>query len=362
MKRLRVGVVGVGHLGKEHARILSGMADVELVGVADPNAAMAEAVALRCGTRAFPGHAALAPLVDAAVIAAPTFTHHAVASDFLARGSAVLVEKPLTADPAQAEELVALAARHGAVLQVGHIERFNPAFEAVRRLPLQPKYITCERCGGFTGRSTDVGVVLDMMIHDLDLVTALVRSPVVSVEALGAAVLGGWEDLAQARLTFADGCVADLKASRVHPSPVRAMHVWAPEGFVGVDFAKRKVTLTQPAEHLRQGRLDSRRLDANTAASLKAELFGRHLQVRELDCAGGDQLTSELRDFLHCVRTGERPRVDGEAGRDAVMLAARVLDAAAAHRWDGAADGPAGPRRLPAPLGALFTSEAREAA
>ena len=362
MKRLRVGVVGVGHLGKEHARILSGMSDVELVGVADPNAAQVEAVALRCGTRAFSGHAALAPLVDAAVIAAPTFTHHAVASDFLARGIPVLVEKPLTADPAQAEELVALAAHNGAVFQVGHIERFNPAFEAVQRLPLQPKYITCERCGGFTGRSTDVGVVLDMMIHDLDLVTTLVRSPVRSIEAMGAAVLGGCEDLAQARIRFADGCVADFKASRVHPSPVRAMHIWAPEGFVGADYAKRKVALTQPAEHLRHGRLDSRRLDAGTAASLKAELFGRHLHVRELDCGGGDQLTRELQDFLHCVRTGARPRVDGAAGRDAVALAGRVLEAVAAHRWDGSANGPTGPRRLPAPLGSLFTSEAREAA
>lgn len=363
MKRLRLGVVGVGHLGKEHARILSGMPDVELVGVADPHAAQAESVALRCGARAFPSHAALAPLVDAAVIAAPTFAHHAVASDFLARGVSVLVEKPLTADLAQAEELVAAAGRSGAVLQVGHIERFNPAFEEVQRLPLQPKYVACERCGGFTGRSTDVGAVLDLMIHDLDLVLALVRSPVHTVEALGAAVLGGCEDLARARLTFANGCVADLSASRVHPVPVRTMQVWAPEGFVGADFGRRKLTLTQPAEHLRQGRLDSRRLDASTAASLKAELFGRHLQVREVDCDAGDQLTRELQDFLHCVRTGARPRVDGRAGRDALALAVRVLESIHAHRWDGAADGPVGPRRLPAPLGPLFTSdEAREAA
>ena len=198
MKRLRLGVVGVGHLGKEHARILSGLADVELVGVADPNAAQAEAVALRCGTRAFASHAALAPLLDAVIVAAPTFTHHAIAADFLTRGVAVLVEKPLTVDPAQAEELVAAAAQSGAVLQVGHIERFNPAFEEVQRLPLQPKYVACERYSGFTGRSTDVGAVLDLMIHDLDLLLALVRSPVRGVEALGAAVLGGCEDVARA--------------------------------------------------------------------------------------------------------------------------------------------------------------------
>jgi predicted dehydrogenase len=360
MKRLRMGVVGVGHLGKEHARILSTLPDVELVGVADPQTAHAEAVAVRCNTRAFPGHALLAPQVDAVVIAAPTFAHHAIAADFLSHGAPVLVEKPLTADPAQAEELVALAERTGAVLQVGHVERFNPAFEAMQRLPLQPKYISCERCGGFTGRSTDLGAVHDLMIHDLDLVLTMVRSPVRSVEALGAAVLGGCEDLAQARLTFADGCVADLRASRVHPTVVRRMQVWAPEGFAGADLAKRKLVLTQPAEHLRQGRIDSRRLDPASTASLKTELFGRHLQVRELECdAPADQLTRELLEFVHCVRTGSRPRVDGPAGRDAVVLAGRVLDAMAAHRWDGAT---AGPHRLPAPLGPLFTDETREAA
>ncbi len=363
MKRLRMGVVGVGHLGKEHARILSTLPDVELVGVADPHAAQAESVALRCNTRAYPGHLPLMPLVDAAVIAAPTFAHHTVASDFLSRGIPVLVEKPLTVDPAQADELVALAERRGTVLQVGHIERFNPAFEALQRLPLQPKYVCSERCGGFTGRSTDVGVVHDLMIHDLDLLLALVRSPVRSVEALGAAVLGGCEDLAQARIVFADGCVADVRASRVHPTAVRRMQVWAPEGFVGADLAQRKLSLTQPAAHLRQGRLDSRRLDAAATASLKAELFGRHLQVRELECsAAGDQLTRELQEFVDCVRTGSRPRVDGRAGRDAVELAGRVLVAMAAHRWDGAAGGPAGPWRLPAALGTLFADEAREAA
>ena len=362
MKRLRTGVIGVGHLGKEHARILSTMPDVELVGVADPHSPQAEAIALRCGTRAFSGHQNMALLVDAVVLAAPTFAHHAVASDLLSKGVAVLIEKPLTANLAQAEELVCLAEQNGAVLQVGHIERFNPAFEAMQRLPLRPKYITSERCGGFTGRSTDVGVVFDLMIHDLDLVTTLVGSSVSSVEALGAAVLGGCEDLAQARLTFANGCVADISASRVHPVPVRQMQVWSAEGFVGADFAHRKLSLMQPAEHLRQGRMDSRRLDAGTAASLKAELFSRHLQMREVECEAGDQLTRELQDFIRCVRTGGRPRVDGRAGRDAVALACRILDSMSAHRWDGAEEGPAGPKRLPAPLGRLFTNEAREAA
>src|SRR5579883_1099075 len=166
MARLRLAVIGVGHLGKEHARILAGMPDVELVGVADPNAPQAEAVALRCGTRAYADHRQLFDAVDAAVVAAPTAHHHAVACDFLRRGVPLLIEKPLAAELDKADEMVGLARRHGTVLQVGHIERFNPAFEELCRRPLRPKYVSCERCGGFTGRSTDVGAVLDLMIHD----------------------------------------------------------------------------------------------------------------------------------------------------------------------------------------------------
>jgi predicted dehydrogenase len=358
MSRLRVGVVGVGHLGKEHARILATLPDVELVGVADPNVAQVQAVAERCGTRAFPDHHALLSLVDAAVIAAPTSLHSALAIDFLTRGLPLLVEKPMAQTVRHAEEMIDLAERHNTLLQVGHIERFNPAFEELLRHPLQPKFITCERYSGFSGRSTDIGVVLDLMIHDLDLVLALVQAPVRTVEALGVAVLGGNEDLAQARVTFTNGCVADLKASRVHPTPVRCMHVFAPEGFVGVDFARRHLTLMQPAEHLQQRQLDSRYLDAPTLATLKTELFARHLQVQELDCNAGDQLTRELQEFLHCVRTGQRPHVDGSAGRDALALAGRILDSLRAHAWEGT-DGPAGPWHLPAPRGTLFIPPSR---
>ncbi len=253
----------------------------------------------------------------------------------------------------QAEDMVELAQRQGVLLQVGHIERFNPAFEELQSHPLQPKFIACERYSGFSGRSTDIGVVLDLMIHDLDLVLALVRAPVRTVEALGVAVLGGNEDLAQARLTFTNGCVADLKASRVHPAPVRCMQVFGPEGFAGVDFARRHLTLMQPAERLRQRQLDSRRLDPATLATLKAELFGRHVQVQEVDCNAGDQLTQELREFVHSVRTGQRPRVDGVAGRDVLALAHRILDSVQTHSWGGTA-GPFGPLNLPAPCGSLF--------
>jgi predicted dehydrogenase len=356
--------VGVGHLGKEHARILSGLPGVELVGVVDARPAQAEVVAQRCGTRAFSNHQQLIPLVQAAVIAVPTAVHHEVACDFLEQGIPLLIEKPLAATLDQADDLLALAQRHGTWIQVGHIERFNPAFEELSGRPLQPKYVTCERCGGFSGRSTDVGVVLDMMIHDLDLVLSLVQSPVVDVDALGVAVLGGHEDLAQARVTFANGCIADLTASRVHPAVSRRMQVWAPEGYAGIDFAARHLTLMQPAARLLRNSFDSRRLSPDMLASIKNDLFGGYVQVLEKECSSGpaDQLTRELQAFVESLHTGRRPRVDGVAGRDALALASRILDRLRTHAWEGTSNGPVGPHHLPARRGWLFTMPAQEAA
>ncbi len=362
MARLRMAVVGVGPLGKEHARILAGLPDVELVGVADVNAEQAQAVARRLGTRAFTDYWPLLNLVDAATVAAPTSHHVAIATEFLRRGIPLLVEKPLAAEPAQAEALVELARGAGAVLQVGHIERFNPAFEELARRPLQPKFVECQRIGPYTGRSTDIGAVLDLMIHDLDLLLALVRSPVVAVEAVGVAVFGGHEDVVNARLTFAGGCVANVTASRVGPTPRRHMAVWAPEGYAGVDFARRHLTLVQPSAELRRQGLSVRGLDAAGLARLRDQVFGRHLQVLHLERAEGDQLTRELQHFVQCVRTGGRPRVSGEDARDAIALAGRVLERVRAHSWEGRADGPTGPGQLPVPLGPLFSPVPDEAA
>lgn len=356
----RLAVVGVGHLGKEHARILSAMPGVELVGVADPNRPQADAIAQKGGCRAFADHRDLIGQIHGAVVAAPTSHHHAVAMDLLRAGVHLLIEKPLASSLPQARELVETA--RGLVLQVGHIERFNPAFEELQALPLRPRYVHAERCGGFTGRSTDIGVVLDLMIHDLDLVLALVRSPVERVEAMGVAVLGGHEDIAQARVTFAGGCVADLVASRVHPEPRRRMQVWGAEGYAGVDFAKRSITLMQPGESLRSGKIDSRRLDPSVVAGLKTELFGRFVQSVELDCnqpPRADQLTCELQEFVRCVETGAAPRADGRAGHDAIELASRVLDSLRSHAWG---EGAVGPNQLPAPRGPLFTPATRDAA
>lgn len=362
MQRVRMAVIGVGHLGKEHARILSGMSDVELVGVADVNAEQAQAVARRCGTTAFEDYWPLLNLVDAATIVVPTTYHHDVATEFLSRGIPVLVEKPLATTLAQANALVEIAERQGVPLQVGHIERFNPAFEELARRPLQPKYVECERVGPFSGRSTDIGVVLDLMIHDIDLLLSLVKAPARSVDGVGLSLFGSNEDIANVRITFENGCVANLTASRAGATAARHMRVWAPEGYVGVDFSRRCLKLIQPSEQFRRHGLGPRQLEPAALAMLKTEMFGRHFEVLHLDCNQGDQLTKELQHFVGCVRSGTRPRVSGEDARDAIALATRILDSIRAHAWEGRPDGPVGPSHLPAPLGPLFSPAEDEAA
>jgi predicted dehydrogenase len=363
MARLRMAVIGVGHLGKEHARILAGLPEVELVGVADVNAEQALLVARRLDTRAYQDYRPLLDLVEAASIVVPTTQHFEVASVFLSRGLPVLVEKPLAGNLEQATGLVDLGRRHQTLLQVGHIERFNPAFEELQRRPLQPKFIDCARLCPFSGRSCDIGVVLDLMIHDLDLVLALVRSPVDTVEAMGVSVFGGHEDLAHARVRFANGCVANFTASRVHPSVLRRLQAWGPEGFASLDFGKRHLTLIQPSEQLRRWSSSPRSREAAALARLKEEWLSRYFQQLELDCSGGDQLTRELQHFVGCVQSGSRPRVGGEEAQAAMALAARILDALHGHCWQGQAGGASGPSHLPAPLGMLFrTSEGAAAA
>lgn len=345
MRKLRCAVVGVGHLGKEHARILAGLPDVELVAVADANPDQGQAIAQKLGTRYVADSRELIGLVEAASIVVPTSLHRAVAGEFLKAGVPLLIEKPLAASLAEAAEMVDLASKYGTLLQVGHIERFNPAYVELKQRPLRPQYLQAERLGLFSGRAMDVGVVLDLMIHDLDLVLDLVPQPIVRIEAQGIALFGGHEDLAQARLTFRDGTVADLKASRVNPQPVRRLACWGAEGFAELDFAQRTLRLMQPSPELRREGIDFRRLPLQQTLQVKEQLFTRHLPSVELQRKEGDQLTLELREFLDCVRHGRQPRVSGVEGLRAVEVAHLVLRAMAEHRWAGGLD-EAGPRQL----------------
>ncbi|MBM4068658.1 MAG: Gfo/Idh/MocA family oxidoreductase [Planctomycetes bacterium] len=355
-----MAVIGVGHLGKEHARILASLPDVELVGVADVNAEQVQAVARRLGVPAFTEYWPLLNLVDAATVVVPTRFHFQVAAEFLRRGIPLLVEKPLAAALDEAETLAEMAARHGAALQVGHIERFNPAFEDLVSRPLQPKFITCERLGPFTGRSTDIGVVHDLMIHDLDLLLTLVGAPVVSVEALGVSLFGPHEDVASARLHFANGCVANVTASRASAAPCRKMHVWAPEGYARLDYQKRTLTLVQPSALIRQQGLDPNKLEPALRATLRDDLFTKHFERVQIDGHGQDQLTCELRHFIQCVRTGSRPRVNGADACAALRVAQRILECVRSHAWNGDAVGPVGPSQLPTPIGPLFADRPQQ--
>jgi predicted dehydrogenase len=356
MRRLRVAVVGVGHLGKEHARILSTLPEVELVGVADSNAEQAQAVARRCNTQAFTDYWPLLNLVDAVTIAVPTTWHRDVGVEFLKRGIPALIEKPLATCLEQCDELVELGIKHDTILQVGHIERFNPAFADLEQRNIRPKFIESERLANFSGRSLDIGVVLDLMIHDIDVLLTLVKSPVRSVEAIGVSLFGVHEDMANARLTFENGCVANLKASRASIKPSRKMRIYAPEGYVSLDFHKRHATLVQPSAQYRHGRLDVRKLDPAMLGLFKEQLFGQYLEVREIDMPEADQLTLELKHFVHCVRTRTQPKVNGADGRNAVELASQILAKINTHQWEGHASGPIGPTQMPAPLGPLFQS------
>jgi predicted dehydrogenase len=363
MRPLKMGVVGVGHLGQAHARILAGLRGVELVGVVDSNPAQAQLVAERHHTRVFDHHLDLAEQVEAACIVVPTTYHHVVACDFLRHGVPVLVEKPLALNLHQAGELVDLARGRGTLLQVGHIERFNPAFEELRARPLCPKFIECERHGTYTGRSTDIGAVLDLMIHDLDLLLDLVGDEVQEVQAVGASVFGGHEDMVNARLRFANGCVAHLTASRMSPTAKRKLRVWATEGYAGIDFIRRHLTLVQPSEELRRREFDPDWYDDPVRRrQLQDQVFTRFLQTQDLDCDRGDQLTRELEHFIHCVRTGARPRIGGEEALRALALATRVLESMKEHRWENRRDGPTGPDQLPMPTGPLLGKTRRTAA
>lgn len=347
MTRLRLAVVGAGHLGRIHARIAAALDDVQLVAVVDPLESSRNEVAEATGARPLAHHHELFGLADAAVIATPT-THHAqVARELLRGGIHLLVEKPLTASSFEAEELVTLARRQQLVLQVGHVERFNPAFTAVREKLVDPKYIEARRTSTYTFRSTDIGVVLDLMIHDIDLVLNLVQSPVVRVEALGVSVLGDAEDMVNARLTFASGCVANLTAARVSYKAERSMQVITPQCCASLDFAAKRAMLVQPRAEVLQREFRLATLSAEQKQLYREHLFEQLLPTCEVDTVEVNAIEEEQRDFAAAIRTSTNPQVTGADGAHAVEVSQRVLQAVAEHAWDGQDGNRRGPFAMP---------------
>jgi predicted dehydrogenase len=341
--RLKIAVIGCGRLGGFHAQKLAAMPDVELVAVVDPLVGNARRLADACHTQALADHRGLLGGIDAAVVASPTVLHHRLALKCLDAGVHVLVEKPICSTVAQADELVDMARRRGLVLQVGHVERFNPAFAVAAAAAPQPKYIEAVRAGSFTFRSMDVGVVLDLMIHDLDLVLSWVGAPVSRVEALGAAILGGHEDVANARLHFASGCVATLSASRVSYEPARRMQAWSPRAFAAVDFATRTTTVVRPSETLLRGQFHAQSLTPEQTEYYKTHLAEEHLPREQQTFDAVDALALQMQDFVAAIRADRAPRVTGVAGRDALAVAQQIVASIAQHAWNGTADGPIGP-------------------
>lgn len=347
MKKLRIAVIGAGRLGGFHAQKLAARKDVELVAVVDPVAAQCEKVAAQCGTKPLADYSSLLGRIDAAVVAAPTVLHHRIARELLEAGVHLLVEKPICTTRAEADELVALADRQGLVLQVGHVERFNPAFQAVAPAMGSPKFIEATRSSGFTFRSTDIGVVLDMMIHDIDLVLSLVGGPPRKVEAVGLSVLGGHEDVANVRLEFAGGCIASLSASRVSHEVSRHMSLWSAEGFASIDFGARTATTVRPSEVLKRRQFYVEKLTPSQLEHYRQHFAEEHLPREQATYDAVDALALEDEDFVDSIRTGRKPRVDGRAGRDALAVAERILACIKSHSWDTSLDGPVGPLAMP---------------
>ncbi len=355
MNRLKLGVVGVGALGRHHARILASFPDVELVAVAEPNETQGRSVAEECGCEWVGDYQSLLGRVDAASIVVPTFLHKKVAVEFLQRGIPVLVEKPIASSLEDGRAIVDAAAQHSVPVQVGHIERFNPAFRALAARVSSPKYIRAERYSNYAFRSMDIGVVHDLMIHDIELTQHLVQSAFVSVEALGVSLVGGHEDSVQARVRFANGCIADLSANRVCPMATRTMQVWSAGGCVTADLQSRTVTSFGPAAALQSGPLpyELGRQKGADLNQLKSEMFTRFIQTETPTIEAADALTLELRSFLNAVQSGHTPEVDGVAGLKAIELADAILKSVATHRWNGGFQGPMGPNVLIETLGAI---------
>jgi predicted dehydrogenase len=304
--KVKVAVIGVGHLGQHHARIYAELPGVDLAAVVDTSEGRRREVAGRLQVPGVAEYRDLLGKVDAVSVAVPTATHHEIARAFLLAGSDVLVEKPITRTLAEADDLVAVAARAGRILQVGHSERYNGAVQALAKLVKDPGFIEVHRMGPFPGRGTDVDVVLDLMIHDIDIILTLVKSPVTAVSAVGVPVVSNQVDIANARVEFASGCVANITASRVTGERVRKIRVFQRDTSFVLDYANQELHLFRQTVGEGPGKSKLARI--------------------EVPVARVEPLRQELLDFVASVRTRRPPMVSGEAGREAVALATQIIE------------------------------------
>ncbi len=340
MSKLKIAVVGVGSLGQHHARILAGMKGVELVGVVDPRPDQGQQIAAQFETTWHDDVRQLPDDLNAAVIATPTIYHVEPAEYFLKSGVATLVEKPLAASLDQAVHLQIVADEHGAVLQVGHVERFNPAFEEAQKLCGDVKYLRCQRVSPYSFRSTDIGVVHDLMIHDIDLALALIGQMPESVEAFGAVTIGPHEDCAVARLRMSGGTIVDITSSRMAPQAERTMQLWSSRGCLNVDLHARTLTTWEPSEAVSANPGIIPAIAAATAnpLTLKDRVFGEWIEERTIQASDRDPLTAELLDFTRAARGEQRPRVSGPEAVQAMQVADEVLNSLTTWSWQNSSD------------------------
>lgn len=340
-----VAVVGVGRMGRHHARTYNNMDLTRLVAVVDFDEERAETVADEYGCRAFTTVEQLleqCPEVKAVTVAVPTKYHAASAYPLMERGVACLVEKPIAGSVKEAVELAEFAKQHDCVLQVGHTERFNPAVRAVAAMDITPRFLEVTRVSPMTFRSLDVGVVMDMMIHDLDVVLSLVGRPIVDVQAVGISVLGDQEDICDARLTFEGGCVATLKGSRVALKTERRLRLFSEDAYVSLDYGSREGIVVRKTANAEA--LDEVRAKLQDGADLSDVNYMDLVKIDQLEmdlpADEADQLTAQAKAFVNAVRSGSRPVVTAEQGYAAVDAAERIVKAIAAHTWDGVGKSP----------------------
>ncbi|MCK4496463.1 MAG: Gfo/Idh/MocA family oxidoreductase [Candidatus Aminicenantes bacterium] len=304
MDKVRVGIIGVGYLGTQHARILSYLEEAELKGVADIDLKKAMVIGNRHRVKYYENFEDMLDEIDVGIVAAPTSEHFSIATKLLSEGKSVLLEKPITETVQQAEELVVAANKNGLILQIGHLERFNPAVEAIENIISEPKFIEVQRLGSFSARSLDIDVVLDLMIHDLDIILALIKDEVKVIRSSGIHVLSNKIDIANARLEFASGCVATLTASRVHQGKVRKLRIFEATSYYSIDYIDQEVKVFP--------------------------LNGRQTDIKTLKIKKEEPLKKELKNFFRCIRDGKIRKVSGEEGLRALKLAYSVLNEAEA--------------------------------
>lgn len=307
MNKLRVGVIGVGYLGKFHAEKYARMNDVDLVGVADINKSQAEDIARKFCTNAYTSYVELLGKVDAVSIVVPTPNHFAVSMDFLENDVDILLEKPMTTTLEEADELIQYAESRGLIIQVGHLERFNPAVVALCDIVKKPMFIESHRLSIYKERCTDVSVVLDLMIHDIDIILNFVKSDINSIHASGIPVVSGHVDIANARLEFENGCAANVTASRISTRNERKMRLFQRDGYVSVDFANREITAIEKNGKGQTGLIPG-------------------MASKQLCFTKGDALEDELRSFVAAVIRRKTPEVTGQMGRNALKIALSIMD------------------------------------